>query len=63
MPKPKEIPEFTRVRVLSDCEFGLWGEVADIPRYLVASAKAACKVDDHPDAVAYAEQQLAARKP
>ena len=51
----KKHPEKTKVRVLSDCQFGLVGEVAEIPTELVAQAEAAAKVDSHPDAVAYAE--------
>ena len=43
------------VRVLRDCTYGLWGEVAKIPAELVATAEADGMVDSHPDAVAYAK--------
>ena len=43
------------VRVLRDCTYGLWGEVAQIPADLVATAEADGMVDSHPDAVAYAK--------
>jgi hypothetical protein len=46
------------VRVLSDCQFGLCGEVASIPAALVAEAKARVLVDDDPAAVAYAKANL-----
>lgn len=52
-------PKTTKVRVLSDCTFGLVGEIAEIPTELVAAAKAHAQVDDDPAAVAYAEEQLA----
>lgn len=49
--------KLVKVRVLRDCTFGLWGEVASIPTDLVAGAKAQAMVDDDPAAVAYAEAQ------
>ena len=45
----------TKVRVLSDCAFGLCGEVAEVPTELVAQYEARAFVDSHPDAVAYAK--------
>ena len=58
MSKEKAKPALVKVRVLSDCAFGLVGEVAEIPFELVAAAKARAQVDDDPAAVAYAQVQL-----
>jgi len=49
--------ETVEVRVLRDCIYGLWGEVAEIPRDLVATAEADGMVDSSAEAVAYAKQQ------
>lgn len=52
---PAEAGPLVEVRVLRDCTYGLWGEVAKIPAELVATAEADGMVDSHPDAVAYAK--------
>lgn len=41
-------------RVLRDCIFGLWGEVAEVPAELLPTAEADGLVDSNADAVAYA---------
>lgn len=55
MRKAKE--ELVAVRVLSDCPFGLWGQVVELPREVVVQAKRMAWVDDDPAAVAYAKAQ------
>lgn len=50
-------PALVKVRILTDCIFGLVGEVAEIPADMVARAKQLALVDDDPEAVRYAEQQ------
>lgn len=51
-----------KVRILRDCTYGLWGEVAEIPTELLAGAEAQGLVDSAASAVAYAEK-LAKEKP
>lgn len=62
--KDKAAPgAMVEVRILHDCIYGLWGQVVELPRELVAQAKASGCVDDDPAAVAYARAQLAPSSP
>lgn len=45
----------TRARVLLDCSYGRADEVIQLTADELAAAKASGSVDDHPDAVQYAE--------
>lgn len=45
----------TKVRVLLDCHYGRADDVVELPAAVLKAAKAAGMVDDHPEAVKYAE--------
>lgn len=55
MPKKQQAGEgMTMVRCISDGQFGLCGDVVEVPTALLPQLKAMAKVDDDPGAVAYA---------
>lgn len=54
MAKKQADEGMTMVRCISDGQFGLCGDVVEVPTALVPQLKAVAKVDDDPDAVAYA---------
>jgi hypothetical protein len=53
----QEVEGQIKVRVLSDCEHGRCGSVVPLPASVVKGYLEHGIVDDHPDAVAYAESQ------
>jgi hypothetical protein len=61
--KPAADGALVEVRVLRDCPYGLWGQLVEIPREIVAQLKAAALVDDDPAAVAYAKSLLVPNTP
>ena len=47
--------EVKKVRVLTECIYGKANDIAELTEAEIKSAKESGIVDDHPDAVAYAE--------